>query len=246
MGRSTFEGPVLQGDNRFGALRNVGYSVLAQGIDLTLTNTTANTAGFAGSSGVYADSNIIPNGVGVVYTSSSTTYPPTVATITADPITATGTIYRGGVLYLPYASTILDFVVDTQAAITMTGGTIGTVALYISNGFNTGTTPAYGSISSINSAGRQTVAFTAAQLANLQATSGDITNPPNGASGGQGTGPNSALVSQVVFNIAIPYTAGSGSAAPVLTAGTVYFTCRYTQADGNIGTTTTYPYGNLD
>ena len=30
MGRSTFEGPVLSGNNRFGPLRNVGYQRLSQ------------------------------------------------------------------------------------------------------------------------------------------------------------------------------------------------------------------------
>ena len=40
MGRSTFEGPILAGDNRFGPLRNVGYPELYQYANLTLTNTT--------------------------------------------------------------------------------------------------------------------------------------------------------------------------------------------------------------
>ena len=43
MGRSTFEGPILSGDNRFGPLRNVGYSQLVQNVDLDFSNTTSGT-----------------------------------------------------------------------------------------------------------------------------------------------------------------------------------------------------------
>jgi len=31
-----------------------------------------------------------------------------------------------------------------------------------------------------------------------------------------------------------------------LSAGQIYVALRYVQSDGNIGTTTAYPYGNLD
>jgi hypothetical protein len=46
--------------------------------------------------------------------------------------------------------------------------------------------------------------------------------------------------------LTIPYTAGTGTTLPVITAGTFTFAVRYTQADYNIGNTTTYPYGNFD
>ena len=225
MARATFEGPILSGDNRFGPLRDVGYTVLAQAADLVLTNTTANTAGYGGSSGQYVSNVTIPNTNGVVYTPSSTVYPPVAATITADGATA---VYRGYVAYLPVSSVINDFIVDCGVVPSLTGST--GAAVYISNGFNTGTTPAYGTVASL-SVGRNTVTYTAAQLANIQATTADITNSSQ-----------PSTVSQVVFNIAI---AGSGmSGGP--TAGKVYFTVRYTQADGQIGSATVYPYGNLD
>jgi hypothetical protein len=225
MARSTFEGPILSGDNRFGPLRDVGYVDLAQNADLVLTNTTVNTAGYGGSSGQYVSNVVIPNSNGVVYTPSSTTYPPVAATITADSATA---VYRGYVAYLPVGSVINDFIVDCGVIPALTGST--GAAVYISNGFNTGTTPAYGTVASV-SVGRNTVTYTAAQIANIQSTTADITN-----------GQQPSTLSQVVFNIAI---AGSGmSGGP--TAGKMYFTVRYTQPDNQLGSTTAYPYGNLD
>ncbi|NBS68062.1 hypothetical protein EBT31_04000, partial [bacterium] len=96
MARSTFEGPVLSGTQRFGAFRNVGYTSLVQSATLNIANTTANTAGFGGSSGQFVDSNNIPNGPTTVYTpSTSTTY--TATSIPAD----SATVYRGFVAYLP-------------------------------------------------------------------------------------------------------------------------------------------------
>jgi hypothetical protein len=47
--------------------------------------------------------------------------------------------------------------------------------------------------------------------------------------------------SQLVFTLALT---GTGTPAP--NAGTLYLTARYKQLDPNIGTTTTYPYGNFD
>ena len=105
MARSTFDGPILSGDNRFGPLRDVGYTELAQAAYLDLTNTTANTANYGGTSGQYVFSNIIPNQNGTVYTPSSTTYPPTAATITADAATA---LYRGVVFLLNILSVLLN------------------------------------------------------------------------------------------------------------------------------------------
>ena len=75
MARATFDGPILSGTQRFGNFRNVGYADLAQSATLNIANTTANTAGYGGASGVFVDSNGIPNGSQTVYTpnSSSTT-----------------------------------------------------------------------------------------------------------------------------------------------------------------------------
>ena len=239
MARSTFEGPVLSGDNRFGPLRNVGYMQLVQDTNVVLTNATNATAGYGGVSGQFVNGNGIPNVNATVYT-PSTAYPPTAATITADTVsTTTGTLYRGIVMYVPYGSTINDILIDTNVAITLSAGTAGTVTGKIGNNFDTTT---YGSITTMNAAtGRNTVAQTGAQLLSCQATSADVTYAPS-----QGSGPNSNILSQVVLTITIPYTGGSSGVLSTITAGTFSMAVRYTQLDGNIGTSTTYPYGNFD
>jgi hypothetical protein len=240
MGRATFEGPILSGDSRFGPLRNVGYTDLAQEASIVLTNVTNATAGYGGVSGQFVNGNGIPNTNAVVYTPSSSTYPPVAATITADAGSGgTGTLYRGIVFYVPYGSNINDFLIDTNVAITATGGTLGTVTASIGNAFNTTT---YGSITTVNaSAARNTITQTGAQLLSCNSTTGDITiaNPP-------GTNQYSALMSQVVVTFTIPYTGGTGTTLPVITAGTLTAALRYTQLDANIGNSTTYPYGNFD
>jgi len=237
MARSTFSGPILAGDARFGPVRDLGYTELVQDATIILTNTTNNTAGNSGGSGQFVNGNLIPNTNATVYTVSSTTYPPTAATITADSGTSgSGTLYRGIVFYIPTGSTIQDILIDTNVAITATGGTIGTVTGKIGNAFNDTT---YGSITSVNAAtGRNTVAQTGAQLLAANSTTADFTNP-NGV-----VAP--ATFSQVVVTFTIPYSAGSGTTLPTLTAGTLTAAIRYTQLDANIGTTTAYPYGNFD
>jgi hypothetical protein len=83
MARSTFDGPILSGTQRFGNFRNVGYVDLVQTAALNIANTTANTAGYGGSSGIFIASNGIPNSATTVYTpSTSTTY--TATSIPAD------------------------------------------------------------------------------------------------------------------------------------------------------------------
>jgi hypothetical protein len=240
MARATFEGPILSGDSRFGPLRNVGYADLVQSATIVLTNTTNGTAGNSGGSGQFVNGNQIPNLNATVYTPSSTVYPPAAATITADAGTAgAGTLYRGVVFYLPYGSDINDFLIDTNVAITATGGTIGTVSAKMGNAFNDNT---YGTITSVNaSAARNTIAQTGAQLLAANSTTGDITISP-----AQGANPYASLMSQVVVTLTIPYTGGSGTTLPTLTAGTFTIAVRYTQLDANIGNTTTYPYGNFD
>ena len=240
MARATFEGPILSGDSRFGPLRNVGYADLAQETSIVLTNVTNNTAGYGGVSGQFVNGNGIPNSNAVVYTPSSSTYPPAAATITADAGTGgTGTLYRGVVFYLPYGSNINDFLLDTNVAITASGGTIGTVTAKVGNAFNDTT---YANVTSMNAAtGRNTVAQTGAQLLSCNSTTGDITISP-----AQGSSQYSSLMSQVVVTLTIPYTAGTGTTLPTITAGTFTFAVRYTQLDANIGNSTTYPYGNFD
>ena len=232
MARSTFSGPILSGSNRFGPIRDVGYTDLTQNIDMNFANTGGNgTAGYAGGSGQFVNGNLIPNVNAVVYTNSSSVYPPTAATITADAAT---TVYRGAVFYLPTGSQINDFLVDIGTGITG-GSTITAGVVNIGNQFN-GTQ--YGSVTltattNVLVAGRYSTTFTGTQLANIQATTADFTNPTGTI--------EPATFSQVVMTLVIT---GTGTPAP--TTGTLYLTVRYTQADGNIGTTTTYPYGNFD
>jgi len=237
MARSTFSGPILAGNARFGPVRDVGYTDLVQEASIVLTNTTAATAGYSGGSGQFVNGNLIPNVNGTVYTRSTTAYPPTAAVITADSGTGgTGTLYRGIVFYLPTASNINDFLIDTNVAITATGGTIGTVSVQIGNAFNDTT---YGSITSANaSAARNTITQTGAQLLATNSTTVDFTNP-NGVI-------EPATFSQVVVTFTIPYTGGTGTTLPTITAGTFTAAMRYTQVDANIGNSTTYPYGNFD
>ena len=336
MARSTFEGPVLSGDNKFGPLRNVGYTDLVQYCDLDFTNTTANTVLYSGGSGQFVNGNGIPNQNATVYTPSSTVFPPVAQTIPAD--TATN-VYRGAVMYLPYGSNLNDVFVDVGVVPAVAGGTAAftSATVYVSNNYTAaGGTAKYFSTGSITAVGRQSLStFTAAQIAAQAGTTGDITNPPSASGGGQNTNPYGSLVSQLVFTTAIVGTAldtrasyavagvaiantagtftctsngylavgqrltlsgtygGTGSitgyanpttylvsavsggagtvtgftltnldgSAIVTTSGTptgitytiidpligrLYFTARYTQLDGNIGTQTVYPYGNFD
>jgi len=240
MARATFEGPILAGDSRFGPLRNVGYADLCQETSIVLTNTTNATAGYGGASGQFVNGNGIPNVNATVYTPSSSTYPPVAATITADTVsTTTGTLYRGVVFYLPYGSNINDFLLDTNVAITLNNGTVGTVTAKMGNAFNDTT---YGNVTSMNAAtGRNTIAQTGAQLLSCNSTTGDITISPT-----QGANQYASLMSQVVVTLTIPYTGGVSGTLSAITAGTFTFAVRYTQLDSNIGNSTTYPYGNFD
>jgi hypothetical protein len=229
MARSTFEGPILSGTQRFGAFRNVGYTDLAQSATLNIATTTANTAGYGGSSGIFVSSNGIPNTTTTVYTPSTST------TLTATSIPAdAATVYRGFVAYLPAGSRINDIFVDIGVVTTFTSGTLTSVQINVSNNYvaAAGTcTYAQTGVLTSPAVGRQSFnAFTATQLANQQSTSTDIIQL-NGE-------PN---LSQVVFTVA-----SINGTNVAITGGTYYFTIRYTQPDGNIGTTTTYPYGNFD
>jgi hypothetical protein len=229
MARSTFEGPVLSGTQRFGNFRNVGYVDLVQTATLNIATTTANTAGYGGSSGIFIASNGIPNSSATVYTPSTST------TLTATSIPAdSATVYRGFVAYLPAGSRINDILVDIGVITTFTSGSLTSVQINVSNNYvaAAGTcTYAQTGVLTSPAVGRQSFnAFTATQLANQQSTSTDIIQT-NGE-------PN---LSQVVFTVA-----SINGTNVAITGGTYYFTIRYTQPDGNIGTTTTYPYGNFD
>ena len=243
MARATFEGPILQGNNRFGPLRNVGYAESVQSVFMDFTNVTPNTAGYSGGTGQYVGSNNIPNGNAVVYTPSATA-PAAAAVITADTATI---LYRGCVMYVPYGSLIRDIIIDIPVVQALTTGTVTGMEVLVSNGFiASGGTAKYltlGTSSSTFTAGRQslTTGYAAStQLAALYAgTTGDITNPT-----GANTDPNGSLISQIVVNIATNVS-GANGAIP-FTAGKYGIIVRYTQPDPNIGSSTTYPYGNFD
>jgi hypothetical protein len=226
MARSTFDGPVLVGDNRFGPLRNVGYAELVQGISMALTNTTPSTATYGGSSGVFVDSNGIPNQAAMIYTPGTSTY----ALATAPTADTTSLIYRGAVFYVPVGADLHDILIDMQVLPTVASGSVTGVTAYVSNKFETSAAN-YFQTGSLTSIGRAALAtMTAAQMGNQQATSADIIQP-NGQ----------ANISQVVVTLAI-----AGTSMTTLSAGTFNITLRYGTPDTNIGTATTYPYGNFD
>jgi len=238
MGRSTFEGPVLAGDNRFGPQRDVGGVLLTQYAFLDFSKTTPGTAGYAGGSSVFVTPNNIPNNIATIWTPQSGSYStsgPTVATVpTAD---AAGTIYRGVSFLLPASSYLksveVDYIATPTDAATLTPNTI---AYYCSNQFVTSATGAvYASIAS-NSAstvGRTTASFTASQYANVQSTLQDVQNIQPGN--------QPTWFSQVVITAAM-----TGNSVGSPTSGKLAFTISYVQADTNIGNSSTYPYGNFD
>ena len=231
MGRSTFEGPILSGDNRFGPQRSVGYTTLTQSGYLNFLNTSSNTAGYGGGSGVFVNANNIPNGQATVYVPSSI-LPLGQNSVQTIPADTASQIYRGFVCYIPTGSDIDNCFVDVAVVPTVASGTLSTIKVYVSNNYTVeGGTPTYSSISSVSAVGRQSLAtFTATQITNQNSTSTDIV----GINGTQ-------AVSQIVFTVSM-----AGSTMTTLSAGQMYFSIRYIQPDGNIGTATAYPYGNFD
>jgi len=237
MGRSTFEGPILSGDQRFGAQRDVGAALLTQTCFLDFSKTTAGTAGYSGASTVFVSPNNIPNNVGTIWTPQSGSYNtngPTVATApTAD---ATGTIYRGAVFLLPQASNIQNIFVDYIAQPTDgSSNTASQVNVFISNQFVTSSTgAAYASVAALGtSVARTTATYTATQYANAQSTLQDVQNIQPGQ--------QPTWFSQVVVTLKLT---GTSLGAP--TSGKLNMFIRYVQPDTNIGNSTTYPYGNFD
>lgn len=234
MARSTFDGPVVAGLNRFGPYRDIGYTDLVQATDVNFTVTTPGTYPYGGGSGVFVWGNGVPNTPGTLFAPQSGSFSssgPTIVTPTADPTTATGTIYRGCVMYIPAGASINDIFVDCGVVPTVSGGTIGTINVNVGNQFNGSQ---YASTGAITAVGRQALStFTNAQYQAQASTTLDFQNPV--------VGQQPTWFSQIVFTVVIPYTVS----ASTLTAGTFYFTVRYTQLDGNIGSVTAYPYGNF-
>jgi hypothetical protein len=235
MARSTFEGPILAGDSRFGPLRNVGSARLSQNVLLDYSAAIAGTAGYAGTAGQFVNGNVLSADANVnapVFSPSASVYPPVTVTPTADTTTAE---YRGAVFYLPAGSQIESIVVDYLTALTVANSTLTSVAILFSNGFVT-SAPTYATVTlgttTVGTAGRQTTTYTAANLANMAATPVDIT-------GLNGSGQPS--MSQVVATLAI-----TGTGLGTISAGKFNIDINYVQADGTLGTATVYPYGNAD
>jgi hypothetical protein len=233
MARSTFDGPILSGDVRFGQFRNVGYSQLVNNIDLDLSNGVSATAAYGGGSGIFVSSNNIPNQNATIYQPSATIYPAVVQTLPAD--TATN-VYRGAVFYLPTGCDLDNIFVDCLALAAVAGGSaaITSQTVYVSNNYTAAAgTPTYFATGAVSAIGRQALAtFTATQIANQSATSTDIN-----------TGGNQPNLSQIVITIAI---VGTALDTRTSLTGKYNFTLQYSQADNNIGTSSTYPYGNFD
>jgi hypothetical protein len=235
MGRSTFSGPVLAGDNRFGPQRDVGSILLTQAAILDFSVTSNNTTNYGGASGQFVASNGIPNQNVTIYSPQAGTIvtTPTTSAPTAD---ASGTNYRGVVFYLPVGSYIQSLDVDNIIQPTDGTNSVTAIVPYVSNNFAT-SAGVYATVASItgSSIGRTSATFTATQYANAQSTLADVqnTNWPNTT--------EPAFFTQVV--VTLKMTVASLTS---VNAGKLAVFVRYTQADTNIGNTTTYPYGNFD
>ena len=233
MGRSTFEGPVLAGDNRFGPQRDVGPVLLTQQAFLDFAVTTPNTTNYGGASGIFVTSNGIPNNSATIYTpqagSYSTSGPTKASAPTAD---ASGTIYRGAVFLIPQGSNITDVIIDV--GILPTDGTVtaNSIQPYVSNNFAT-STGVYATMAAITSATRGTATFVGTQLDYAFGSLQDVQNIQPGQ--------QPTWFSQVVVTLKITNTS---LVAP--TSGQIAVTLKYAQQDLNIGNSTTYPYGNFD
>jgi len=233
MGRSTFDGPVLSGTQRFGQQRNVGTIELVQNAFLDFSVTTPGTANYGGGSGVFVSSNNIPNNIGTIWTPQSGSYSTSGPTVAASPTAdATGVNYRGAVFLLPYSSNIIDVIVDQGITPTDGSHAATSIGVFISNNFATAA-GVYATMAAITGAGRTYATYTTTQLDNANGTLQDVQNVQPGQ--------QPSWFSQVVVTLQI--LAGSLTS---VNAGQMNITLRYTQADNNIGNSSTYPYGNFD
>ena len=233
MGRSTFEGPVLSGDNRFGPQRDVGYVELVQSAYLDFSVTTTNTTDYGGGNQVFVSSNNIPNNTATIWTPQAGVFSNTGPTVASAPTADTsGTIYRGASFLIPQGSNITDVVVDVGLLPSDGTVTANSIQPYVSNKFATAT-GVYATMSAITSATRGTATFVGSQLSNSNGTLSDVQNIQPGQ--------QPTWFSQVVVTLKITNTS---LVAP--TTGQINITLKYTQQDMNIGNATTYPYGNFD
>jgi len=231
--RTTFEGPILSGDNRFGPQRDVGPVLLAQQAFLDFSVTSAGQAGYGGGSSVFVTSGNIPNQAATIWNPQSGVYStsgPTVATApTAD---ASGTIYRGVSFLIPQGSNITDVIVDVGVLPTDGTVTANSIQPYVSNKFATAT-GVYATMAAITSATRGTATFVGTQLDYSYGTLQDVQNIQPGQ--------QPTWFSQVVVTLKITNTS-----LTTPTSGQIAVTLKYAQQDMNIGNATTYPYGNFD
>ena len=233
MGRSTFEGPVLSGDNRFGPQRDVGPVLLAQQAFLDFAVTTPNTTNYGGGSGIFVTPNNIPNNSATIYTPQSGAYSTSGPTKASAPTADTsGTIYRGAVFLIPQGSNITDVIVDVGVLPTDGTVTANSIQPYVSNNFAT-STGVYATMAAITTATRGTATFVGTQLDYAFGSLQDVQNLQ------PGTQPT--WFSQVVVTLKITNTS---LVAP--TSGQIAVTLKYAQQDLNIGSSTAYPYGNFD
>ena len=233
MGRSTFDGPILSGDNRFGPQRDVGPVLLAQQAFLDFAVTSAGQANYGGGSGVFVTSDNIPNQAATIWNPQSGAYStngPTVATApTAD---ASGTIYRGVSFLVPQGSNITDVIIDVGVLPTDGTVTANSIQPYVSNKFATAT-GVYATMAAITSATRGTATFVGTQLDYAYGTLQDVQNIQPGQ--------QPTWFSQIVVTLKITNTS-----LTTPTSGQIAITLKYAQQDMNIGNATTYPYGNFD
>jgi hypothetical protein len=235
MARSTFEGPILSGDNRFGPQRNVGNVLLSQSILLDYSNSTPNTANYGGASTIFVNDNNIPNGVATIYTAQAGNYSTTGPTAgTAPTADASGTNYRGAVFLLPQGSSIQDIFFDNIVQPTDGTNAVTTIQPYISNAFATsaGVYATSGAITG-SSIGRTTATYTATQAINAFTTLQDVQNMQPGN--------QPTWFSQLVVTLKLTVASLTS-----VNAGKMLVTVQYLQNDPNIGNGTTYPYGNFD
>ena len=241
MGRSTFEGPVLSGDQRFGPQRDVGTVLLTQNVFMDFSNSTAGTANYGGGSGIFVDSNGIPNQAAVIWTPQNGAYSASGPTVASSPTAdASGTNYRGATFLLPQNSNIIDVIVDVGSMPSDGTHTVTAIQPYVSNNFITTGNGVYGNVASISAAGRSTATFTATATANsinqLDNINGTLQDVQNIQPGQQPT-----WFSQVVVTLAMTVTS-----LTTVNSGLINVTLRYTQYDPNVGNINTYPYGNFD
>ena len=235
MARSTFEGPILSGDQRFGSQRNVGYSLLTQSIFLDFSNSTANTANYGGGSGIFVDSNGIPNAAATIWTPQAGNYSTSGPTVASNPTAdASGTNYRGAAFLLPQGSNIQNIFIDNIVQPTDGTNAVTSIQPYISNAFAT-STGVYGTSASItgSSIGRTTATYSATQYDNINGTLQDVQNIQPGN--------QPTWFSQLVVTLKLTVASLTS-----VNAGQIAITVQYVQTDPNIGTGSTYPYGNFD